>query len=64
MKGDANGDGTVTLADASLVLRVALLLSPATDVREENADVVHNDGINLKDAQRILRAALLIEPFL
>lgn len=63
VKGDANGDGVVTLADASFVLRVALLLSPVTDVIEANVDVDNNDEINLKDAQRILRAALLIEPF-
>ena len=57
-KGDVNGDGTINLADVSLVLRMALKIEnysdPAADVNEDGV-------ISMKDARMILKAVLKIQ---
>lgn len=57
--GDATGDGTVTLEDAQLILRAALLLVPQ-ETYLGNCDVDGDESLTLKDAQLILRRALLL----
>lgn len=58
IRGDVNGDKVVTLQDAQIALRVALLL----DQLDDNlvADATGDGAVTLQDAQTILRLALLL----
>lgn len=58
VRGDADGDGKVTLKDAQLALRAALHLTTLDEDAVVRADVDGKTGIALTDAQLILRAAL------
>jgi hypothetical protein len=70
MPGDANGDGSVTAADATRFLRLAIglgALAPdlrvAGDVVPRNADGTVGDGkVTANDVTRILRMAVGLEP--
>jgi YD repeat-containing protein len=56
LKGDINNDGTVTLADAVLILQVISGLPPAASVN--NAADVNSDGkVGLPEALYILQKA-------
>lgn len=61
ISGDVDADGTVTLKDAQLILRAALLLEDLLPEEREIADVVADESVDLKDAQKCLRKALLLE---
>lgn len=60
-KGDVNGDGAVTIADAALALQIAVqLVSPTAD-QLFSADINSNGAVSVADAVAILRAVLGIE---
>lgn len=59
MPGDADGDGTVTLTDAQLALKLALKIV-ANDGSMNSCDVTGEGQISLEDAQYILKYALKI----
>lgn len=63
-KGDPDGDGDITVADALSALRVAARLVEPTPKLLYSCDVADNDGvITVNDALRILRvAARLADP--
>jgi hypothetical protein len=48
--GDANGDGSVTVADATVVLRIAVDIQPPTPTSFKLGDVMPNPGV---DGRRI-----------
>lgn len=54
-KGDINGDGTITAADARLCLRAAAQLEELTEPQIDAADVNNKSGITSADARKILR---------
>lgn len=60
VKGDANGDKQVTLADAQVTLKAALKIIKTEEIDAVAADVDGKEGIALADAQMILKAALKI----
>lgn len=60
VKGDANGDKQVTLADAQATLKAALKIIKTEEIDAVAADVDGKEGITLSDAQMILKAALKI----
>ena len=61
--GDANGDGQVTVADASLVMRVSTRLDGRMDLRERvSCDLNGSGQIDAGDAAQILRHAAGIKP--
>ena len=58
LQGDANGDGKVSVRDASLVLRYSVGLSDSMTTRGKiNADVNRNAKLDAEDAAAILRQA-------
>ena len=57
MKGDADGDGTITVADALLALRVAAKLVASTDEMVAICDTDGDGQITVADALAILRVA-------
>lgn len=59
--GDVNGNGRVTLADATLVTRSLLLPPTATLTRPELCNVAGSTACTLADAA-VIRRALLIPP--
>lgn len=61
-KGDANGDGRVTAADARLTLRFAAKLISAADINFEAADFDENGRITAADARKIIRVAAKLDP--
>ena len=62
-KGDANGDGKITAADARIALRIsAKLLIPDDDVKKA-ADVDGNGNVTASDARMILRVSSRIDKF-
>lgn len=63
MKGDANCDKTITLADAQLTLKAALKIENLKGNGLKAADVDGKEGITLADAQLILKVALRIISF-
>lgn len=60
-KGDINGDGTVTVADARLALRFAVRLDTPTDSELYRADVDGIKGISVADARIVLRVAVKLQ---
>ncbi len=52
VKGDLNGDGSLTPADATIVLRLA-----ATNAHDDAADVSGDGSVTSLDALMILQAA-------
>lgn len=65
-RGDVNGDGNVTVADARLVLRQAVKLISLTEGSNplRAADVDRNGTVNVADARLALRAAVKLEDLL
>jgi hypothetical protein len=61
VKGDLNGDGQVTNADAAIALQIAAGLQPLAG-RLTQGDVVADSSVNLLDAERILRKVNGLEP--
>ena len=63
LKGDADGDGETTVADALRALRVAARLVEPTDALVASCDVDGDGDITVADALKILRvAAKLAQP--
>ena len=58
--GDVNGDSSVDLADANMVLKAALKIIPLTEDQKKAADVDGKSGVDLADANMVLKAALKI----
>ncbi len=58
LKGDADGDGKVTTADARHALRMAIGLDPAEGWRKYACLIVSKDKVATGDARAILRAAI------
>ena len=58
-KGDANGDGSVTMADANLVVNYFLATDKSTvDINVEAANVNGDDDITMADANQIVNMFL------
>ncbi len=62
-KGDADGNGIVTAADARLVLRAAAKLENLVPEAIECCDINNDNKINSADARRILRFSAKLEIF-
>lgn len=62
-KGDADGNGNVTAADARLVLRASAKLEKLTAEATACCDVNNDNVINSSDARKILRASAKLESF-
>lgn len=60
VKGDVDRDGSLTLSDAQLTLKIALKITTADSEQYTIADVDGDDSVTLSDAQLILKAALKI----
>ena len=58
LRGDLNGDGTVTTADARTALRIAIGLEPQTDYTLRLADLNGDGFVTTADARGILRMAV------
>ncbi len=58
---DVDFDGKVTLTDAALALKGALLISPLSQIQTLSADIDNDGKVQLTDVVMILRKALLIE---
>lgn len=56
--GDVDGNGSVELADANIVLKAALNIISLTDEQKLLADADGNKSIELADANLVLKAAL------
>lgn len=56
-KGDVNGDGEVSAADARLCLRAAAQLEALIENQSNAADIDNKSGITSADARQILRIA-------
>ncbi len=61
LKGDVDGDGTVTPADARLALRIAILLEPAESYDLRYADLDNDGYITPADARLVLRVSIGLE---
>ncbi len=61
LKGDVNGDGLVTTADARLALRCAIRLDDPSKPQRLSAAIHDRDTVTTKDARAILRAAIGLE---
>ncbi|MBR5769805.1 MAG: hypothetical protein IKX98_06835 [Clostridia bacterium] len=64
VKGDMDGDGTITVADALVVLRAAARLVPVTPEILAAGDVDGDGAITVADALAILRVAAKLIPSL
>ena len=58
IKGDLNGDGSVTTADARAALRIAVKLEPQTEYNLRLADLTGDGEVTPADARSILRIAI------
>jgi hypothetical protein len=56
--GDLDGDGKVTVLDATLALRIAVGLQQSTPGQLAAGDLHHTEGITVADVTEILRAAV------
>ncbi|MCD7774587.1 MAG: dockerin type I repeat-containing protein, partial [Clostridiales bacterium] len=63
LKGDVNGDGKVSAADARSALRIAASLDEATDDALAAGDLDGNGKITAAEARRILRVAASLDTF-
>jgi hypothetical protein len=61
VRGDVNGDGKVTTADALILLRIAVGLQQPTQQQLAAGDVDRSGKIDVRDAVRVLRAAVGLE---
>ena len=53
--GDLNGDGSVTIEDATILMKIAIDITPVTEIRKLSGDL-NGDGVfNLKDVILPLR---------
>lgn len=57
IKGDINGDGRITIADARMVLKLVMKPDSATSAQKAAADVDGDGKITLKDARLLLQRA-------
>lgn len=62
-KGDINGDGRVTAADARLVLRAAARVDKLSDAAMALAEVTGDGRVTAADARKILRVAAKVDEF-
>lgn len=60
-KGDIDGDGIISLQDAQLALRAAVLLQELDEEEYWCADLFHENEVTLENARCILRAALHLD---
>lgn len=60
-KGDVNGDGQVSAADALLALRIALGMQAGTPDQVASADLDGNGRVNVRDVTKLLRMAVGLE---
>lgn len=60
-KGDVDGDGKITAADARLALRAAAKLTTLTKAQLEAADLTNDGRVTAEDARKILRVAAKLE---
>lgn len=63
IKGDVNGDGRVTAADARLVLRAAARVDKLSDEAMALAEVTGDGKVTAADARKILRVAAKVDEF-
>ena len=63
IKGDVNGDGRVTAADARLVLRAAARVETLSDNAMALAEVTGDGRVTAADARKILRVAAKVDEF-
>ena len=61
-KGDMDGDGEITVADALMALRIAAKLAPESFAALETGDVDYDNAITVADALAILRVAAKLAP--
>lgn len=61
LKGDVDGDGTLTLKDAATLLKMALGIEPMPEEKKNVADVNGDAAVDLADVSKALRMALNIE---
>lgn len=61
--GDVNFDGSVTVADARLAIRIATSLEKVSDTAKKAADVDKNGKVTSSDARMILRVATKLDSF-
>ena len=59
--GDADGDGSVTPADARLVLRIAVGLDTVTPITKAAADMDGDVYVSSADARLVLRTSVRLE---
>lgn len=59
--GDVDENGTITAADARLVLRASVNLEPVTEAISIRGDIERDGILNAADARHILRAAVNLE---
>lgn len=59
--GDINGDGTITSADARLILRVSAKLSSCSNVTLQYADTDGNEKVTASDARLALRVSAQLD---
>lgn len=62
-RGDVDGNGKVTAADARLVLRVAAKLDSFSSEQTEAGDIDGNGKISASDARAVLRVAAKLDSF-
>lgn len=60
ISGDVNGDGTVNLEDAQLVLKAALRITSLLKDEQAAADMSGDGQVTLEDARLVLKAALRV----
>lgn len=58
VKGDVDGDGVVSVADARQILRYATKLDTPTDVQKKIADIDGDGEVDVEDARLALRLAV------
>lgn len=63
LRGDIDGNGRITAADARIVLRIAAKLDIADDAMRRLADVNGSGGVTSADARLILRVSAAIDNF-
>ncbi len=61
LKGDANGDGEITAADARTILRASAGLETLDSSQSKNADVNNDGQITAADARTVLRRSAGLE---
>ena len=61
VKGDVDGDGKITAADARKALRAASQLETLTETQKKAADVNNDGKVTAADARTILRQAANLE---